>query len=88
MHVDCSPVLKLERDAMVGSLEDIGPVDGRSNLHIHHYRRRSECRKVAAPLEVEPNQERDVYLDSCRTKDDCRFMVFVDALYCSILSVV
>ena len=28
----CSPVRRLEREAMVGSLEDIGPVDGRSNL--------------------------------------------------------
>lgn len=42
---------------MVGSLEDIGPVDGRSNL------------------------------DSCRTKDDCLFMVFVDAIKGGLLPV-
>ena len=29
---NCSPVRRLEREAIVGSLEDMGPVDGRSNL--------------------------------------------------------
>lgn len=43
---------------------------------------------VVASLEVEPNQGGGAYLDSCRTKDDCLFMVFVDALCCSMMSVV
>ena len=29
---DPSPVRKLEREAMVGSLAEVGPTDGRSNL--------------------------------------------------------
>ena len=43
---------------------------------------------VVESLEVEPNQGRGAYLDSCRTKDDCLFMVFVDALSCSMMSFV
>ena len=33
LHDSLSPVRRLEREAMVGSLADAGPADGRSNLN-------------------------------------------------------
>jgi len=46
---NCSPVRRLEREAIVGSLEDIGPVDGRSNLQCI-WNIMSETQKKVGPL--------------------------------------
>ena len=73
---------KLDLEAIVGSLADAGPADGRSSLQT--LARHLNCSKCNQEVSQQGTEQvcSGIYLESCLTSDDCRFIVLVEALDC------